>query len=108
MAIALNVDQLRPLYANEPEALGDLFRETVGVTAQLIERLERDTATVATIHAAHELKGVCRTVGAEELAFLGAEIESLAQEGRWDEIEDRLFILRRAHERLAEAVAAID
>jgi HPt (histidine-containing phosphotransfer) domain-containing protein len=104
----LDVEQLRPLYRDEPEALGALFRETIGATAVLIRKLAREVGSQrTTMHLAHELKGVCRTTGAEELAFLGGEIEDLAAEGSWDDIAMRLEMLELAHLRLVDAVASL-
>ena len=55
----------------------------------------------------HELKGLTRTVGAEELGDLSERAEGWAHAGRWDELAKDIGALRAAHERLAKAVAAL-
>ena len=108
MLKTLDVEQLRPLYLDEPHALRELFLETLGVTAELIGRLtESGRCGDEAMHLAHELKGVCRTTGAEELAFLAGEIESLAAEEDWEEVEVRQEMLARAHRRFAAAIKAV-
>ena len=108
MTEVLNLDSLRALYANEPEGLALLLEEAVNSSAVLIDTLERSSVerSKETRDAAHELKGLCGTIGANELAALGAEIETLAREGRWDEIAAKTQQLRDAHLRLSAAAAS--
>ena len=109
MSDILNLDVLRPLYADEPEALVDLVRDAVRTSASLVERLEASTGAEieSAGHLAHELKGLCSTIGANEVASVAEEIESGAKSGNWDQIAARLGALRAAHERFVAAAAAM-
>ena len=55
----------------------------------------------------HELKGLTRTIGAEELGDLSERAEGWARSGQWDELAQGLGALRAAQERFAKAAAAL-
>lgn len=76
----------------------------------LIERLASSCAqkmSVEATHAAHELKGLAKTIGAEELGLLSERAEEDARSERWDELAAGVAPLREAHARLSEAVVAL-
>ena len=75
----------------------------------LIERLAPLCATQSDETAAvlHELKGLSRTVGAEELGALSEQAEALARQRRWETLSAILADLRAAHARFAAAAAAL-
>jgi len=78
-------------------------------SAGLIARLQAlcDARSDDASKVLHELKGLTRTVGAEELGDLGEQAEGLAHSGHWDELAQSLGALRAAHGRLAKAAAAL-
>lgn len=56
---------------------------------------------------AHELKGLARTIGAEQLGALSEQAEEATRLARWDDFAPRLKELEAAHRRLADAVLAL-
>lgn len=78
-------------------------------TAGLIARLAPlcDARSEESTKLLHELKGLTRTVGAEELGELSERAEEWARHGQWDELAQSLGALRSAHERLALAASAL-
>ncbi|MGH7717032.1 MAG: Hpt domain-containing protein [Vulcanimicrobiaceae bacterium] len=86
-----------------------MVAEAVEYTAGLIERLAPlcDARSEDSTKILHELKGLTRTVGAEELGELSERAEEWARSGHWDELTHSLGALRAAHERLARAAAAL-
>jgi HPt (histidine-containing phosphotransfer) domain-containing protein len=103
----LDIDRLRPLYKDDLDELMGLIRETVNASAELIERFER-AALVRNVEAAdvgHELKGLCATIGAKELAGLSEDLEALVKEGRWEDVLLRVRVMREAHRRLVTAAS---
>jgi HPt (histidine-containing phosphotransfer) domain-containing protein len=101
----LNLDYLRSVYGPAPGELQDVLREAVHASETLLDRLqifcERGNAEAA--NAAHELKGMSKTIGAEELGALAEQAEELAQLGSWMELAELMEELRTAFERFAEA-----
>jgi HPt (histidine-containing phosphotransfer) domain-containing protein len=97
------------LFADDPETLRDLVLEAVENSAGLIERLAPlcDAHSADATKVLHELKGLTRTVGAQELGELSERAEEWAQGGQWDELGQGLGALRAAHERFARAAAAL-
>ncbi|MGH7659583.1 MAG: Hpt domain-containing protein [Vulcanimicrobiaceae bacterium] len=86
--------------------IADVLQDTVLTLADLIGRLERSLeSTEGSVHLAHEIKGVCLTVGAEEVAETSAEIERLAKHGEFEAIRRCLPALRDAERRLVKVVA---
>ena len=87
-----------------------MVAEAVENSAGLIERL----ASLCDAHSAdaakvlHELKGLTRTVGAEELGELSERAEEWARDGQWDELAGAVGALQAAHERFARAAALGD
>jgi HPt (histidine-containing phosphotransfer) domain-containing protein len=86
-----------------------LVAEAVTSTAQLIDRLteyasERSDEAPRVLH---ELKGLTRTVGAQELGALSEDAEGLARAGQWEDLLARLPALRAAHGRFADAAKAL-
>ena len=105
----LSLDQLRSLFADDPENLLSLVLEAVENSAGLIERLQAlsDARSDDASQVLHELKGLTRTVGAEELGDLSERAEEWARTGQWDELAESLGALRAAQERLAKTAAAL-
>ena len=86
-----------------------LVLEAVENSAGLIERLQAlsDARSDDASEVLHELKGLTRTVGAEELGDLSERAEEWARTGQWDELAESLGALRAAQERLAKTAAAL-
>ena len=105
----LSLDQLRSLFADDPESLRALILEAVDNSGGLIERLQSlcEARSDDAGKVLHELKGLTRTVGAEELGDLSERAEAWARAGRWEELAHGLDALRAAHGRLANAAAAL-
>lgn len=105
----LNLDQLQSLFADDPENLRALILEAVENSAGLIDRLQVlcDARSDDVPKVLHELKGLTRTVGAEELGDLSERAEGWARSGQWAELAQSLGALRAAQERLAKAAAAL-
>jgi HPt (histidine-containing phosphotransfer) domain-containing protein len=105
----LSLDQLQLLFADDPENLRALVLEAVENSGGLIDRLEAlcDARSDDASKVLHELKGLTRTVGAEELGDLSERAEGWARLGQWDELAQSLGALRAAHERVAKAAAAL-
>lgn len=105
----LNLDQLEALFADDPENLRALVAEAVENSAGLINRLQAlcDARSDDASKVLHELKGLTRTVGAEELGDLSERAEGWARTGQWDELAQSLGALRSAQDRLAKAAAAL-
>ena len=84
-----------------------MVREAAHSGEDLIDRLQLlcERQDSAAVEVAHELKGLTKTVGAEELGALADQAEELAQLANWFDLEVLLEDLRGAHERFAEAVA---
>ncbi len=78
-------------------------------SAGLIDRLGSlcDARSDDASKVLHELKGLTRTVGAEEVGDLSERAEGLARSGDWDELAQTLGALRAAQGRLAKAAAAL-
>jgi HPt (histidine-containing phosphotransfer) domain-containing protein len=101
---------LRSVFANEGE-LRTLVLEAVRSTAGLIERLQRDSEARdidAAVWAAHELKGLARTVGAEQLGELAEQAEDLVESSRWSGLSEIIPELYAAHETFARAAEALE
>jgi HPt (histidine-containing phosphotransfer) domain-containing protein len=86
-----------------------LIDEAVASTGALLERLEAQIGAQSeeATKTLHELKGVSRTIGAEELGALSEQAEGLARERRWDDLSRSLEGLRAAHGRFAAAAASL-
>ncbi|HTX03298.1 MAG TPA: Hpt domain-containing protein [Candidatus Acidoferrales bacterium] len=108
-AKVLSLDQLRSLFADDPENLRALVLEAVEHSGGLLDRLQALSAARSddASKVLHELKGLTRTVGAEELGDLSERAEGWARSGEWDELVQGLSALRAAHERFAKAAAAL-
>jgi HPt (histidine-containing phosphotransfer) domain-containing protein len=89
--------------------LRTLVLEAVENSAGLIERLQAlcDAHNDDASKVLHELKGLTRTVGAEELGDLSERAEGWARTGQWDELAQSLGALRAAQDRLAKAASAL-
>lgn len=100
---------MKQLFSGEPDALRALLDEAVVGTGGLVDRLAPQIAAQSDEAAKilHELKGVSRTVGAEELGELSEQAEGLAQQRRWDDLSRSLEGLRAAHGRFAAAAASL-
>ena len=70
-------------------------------------RTEYPARSEEAVKTAHELKGLARAIGADELGTLSEQAEESARLGRWDDFTARLPELDAAHRRLAEAVLAL-
>lgn len=113
-ASVLDIEHLRPLFAGASEELKALVDETVSSSAALIEKLDaqsigpsREIAKEEAMKLAHELKGLTRTVGAEELGTLSERAEQAAASGQWDDFAHQVASMRVAHRRFADAVLAL-
>jgi len=105
----LNLEYLRPIFDDDPKVLADLVREVVEASGELIGKLERAAPERGeALSVAHELKGMCRVTGAEELGSLCAQVEDLIRDDRWPEASARFATLRQAHQRFSQAAAAIE
>jgi CheY-like chemotaxis protein/HPt (histidine-containing phosphotransfer) domain-containing protein len=99
----MDLGQLRSIVGDNPDTLRsylDLFHET---TASLVSRLglaiERRDAT-ALRGLAHMLKGSCGTMGAREMAELGAGLEAAAVRDDWPMTERLHAQLEASYERV--------
>ncbi len=110
----LDLGHLRSIVGDDPGVVRsyiELFHQT---TAPLVDRVgsairSRDPAGASRL--AHMLKGSCGTIGALELAELGAELEARLQEppdaGRWEVVEDVYARLRTSYDRVKSFTAAV-
>ena len=78
-------------------------------SAGLIKRLQPlcDARDEDATKVLHELKGLTRTIGAEELGDLSERAEEWAHSGRWDEVARSMGALGAAQERFAKAAASL-
>ena len=100
---------LAELSAGEPEFEREIIQRyqhlNLEDAAMLLAAVDaRDLAQAR--HAAHRIKGASRTVGANALAAVSAEIEDATRIGDWSAIDSRMDAFRRELARIAEYIAA--
>jgi two-component system, NarL family, sensor histidine kinase EvgS len=100
---------LAELSAGEPEFEREIVqryqKHNLEDAAMLLAAVaERDFAQAR--HAAHRIKGASRTVGANALAAVSAEIEDATRVEDWAAIDSRMDAFRRELARLAEYIVA--
>ena len=95
------------MYGPDPGELQEILQEAVHASETLLDRLQIfcERGNAEAVNAAHELKGMSKTIGAEELGALTEQAEELAQLGSWMELAELMEDLREAHERFAEAAS---
>jgi len=105
----LDVEHLRPLFAGEEGELRALIEETITSSATLIDKLHEHRATrnADAAKTAHELKGLARTVGAEELGAISEQAEVAANGGHWIEFSNAVDRMHIAHGRLVAAALSL-
>ncbi|MGH7661998.1 MAG: Hpt domain-containing protein [Vulcanimicrobiaceae bacterium] len=105
----LDIERLLPIFGDDPVQLREIIEEAVTTSASLVERLGTLCAqkSAEATHAAHELKGLAKTVGAGELGTLSERAEDDARCSRWDELLAKIGPLREAHARFSKAAVAL-
>src|SRR5579863_1350176 len=88
-AAALNPQRLADLFGDDREAICEVLGLAIDNVAHLARRLvvllsAGDRAEAASV--AHEIKGVCANIGAEELAALAAGLQAALQRSNGDQI----------------------
>jgi HPt (histidine-containing phosphotransfer) domain-containing protein len=103
------LEYLRSLFADDPEMLRGLIDEAVENSASLLGRLRSLSAERSNdaVKVLHELKGLTKTVGAEELGSLSERAENAARAGRWDDVSADIDALEAAHTRLVQRAASL-
>jgi HPt (histidine-containing phosphotransfer) domain-containing protein len=86
---ALNPQRLADLFGDDREAMCEVLGLAIDNVAQLARQLTvllsaGDRVEAATV--AHEIKGVCANIGAEELAALAAGLQTALQRSSVDQI----------------------
>jgi signal transduction histidine kinase/CheY-like chemotaxis protein len=108
--LVLNLGQLRSIVGDDPpsfrkylslfETSADTMVTQLGSTIAL-----RDAEAAGRV--AHKLKGVCGSIGAEEMAELSLRMEAALRLARWEEAERLQTGLVGAFDRAREAIAAV-
>ena len=88
------------------ELVETFFEEAPELLATMGQALEDDNAT-AFRRAAHSLKSNGESFGAEMMASLARELETLGRDGRLDEARPKLPQLQAAYEEAAEELRAL-
>ena len=102
--------QLQSIVGEDPTTVRmylDLFHQT---TEPLVARVGaaiqgRDPGVLRGL--AHMLKGSCGSVGAAEMADLGAQLEACSAEGRWEAIEALYGHLQTSYGRMKAFTASV-
>ena len=106
--------QLRSIVGDDPDVVRSYIELFHQATAPLVDRVgdaieDRDPATARRL--AHMLKGSCGTIGAHEMAALGAELEDGLQERadgrRWEAVEGVYRRLRISYDRVKSFTADV-
>ena len=106
----LDLGRLRPLYKDDPDELSGLIRDTVLESAALLGRLDRaiEAQSPEAMDIAHEMRGLCATAGAVELAALCEELERLASGDSWNELPAYQVRMHEAQERFRVASVQLE
>ena len=109
MSEPLDIRHLRELFEDDMGSLLQLVNEAVDRSRILIEQIDRFAAerSSESIGAAHELRGLLKTIGAQELASLSDDLEDLARSERWSDVLHRSAQLHDAHKRFEAAAAGL-
>jgi HPt (histidine-containing phosphotransfer) domain-containing protein len=111
---AFDLAQLRSIVGDDPDVVRSYVELFHQATAPLVDRVgdaieSRDPATARRL--AHMLKGSCGTIGAQEMAALGAELEDRLQERsdacRWEAVEGVYRRLRISYDRVKSFTADV-
>ncbi len=91
------VDWLTSSLGDDEEFIHEVLQEFLDTSPDLLAKIGEAVAhrdALALRAEAHALKGACRTIGAQELALLGAELEMAGKMGDLRQAEPQLARLK--------------
>jgi len=96
MSAPIDMRRLKEMFGDDDELIREILEIFVSTSRPALERLElcagrRDGEGVRS--AAHEIKGACANVGADELARSAEAIEQSAMRGDWSRVGEQIGIL---------------
>lgn len=106
---ALRSDRLIALFGADRAAIAEILEMALDALKTLVGRIQAElsSAHFNDAHAlAHEMKGVCANIGAEELANLAADIQTRLAAPRGEGLETLASSLPLAYDRFAREAKA--
>lgn len=108
--LALNAERLTGLFGNDRASIAEILDLAIDSLKTLVERLqvELSAGRASDAHAlAHEIKGVCANIGAEELAAIAADLQAKLAKGPREPVDGWGSNLPPAYDRFAFEAKAI-
>ncbi len=107
---ALNPDRLVELLGTDRVSISEILELAIVSLKTLVERLRIELAAGRSndAHAlAHEIKGVCANIGAEELTTIAADLQTKLATGPREPIDGWAASLAGAYDRFASEARAL-
>ncbi len=107
---ALNPDRLVELLGTDRVSISEILELAIGALKTLVERLriELSAGRSNDAHAlAHEIKGVCANIGAEELATIAADLQAKLATDSHEPIDSWAASLPEAYDRFVFEAEAL-
>ncbi|HEY9870328.1 MAG TPA: response regulator [Candidatus Obscuribacterales bacterium] len=104
----MDVERMTELYGKE--ALREIVPLFTQEASELLDRLstamdKKDKAELAAI--THQLKGLCASVAADEMALCSAQLEEFCKEGNWQASQEALQTLLSLYKKVSEFVKTL-